>query len=524
MKNEGLSIIESINFETVSGVNSFAHKLTSKDSVLSDFVGHFSDLNQLDKQITSKSEQYSKDFRDVLVKELIAQGNNEDLSNRILNEKTFTITTGHQLNLFSGPIYSIYKVASAIELAIRAKGLHKDFDFVPVFWMATEDHDFEEINHFNLFGDKIEWKTDQKGPVGRLKLDGIQETLNHLKNKFRELPADVESLIECYKTSETLADAHRKLFYQLFGKENILILDADSKELKELFIPQILRELNGDSKIQVEKTNELLSKVGLKNQAHARTINLFYLNDSDRVRIDVENDSYFTIDKSRQWTREEIESEITSNPERFSPNVILRPLYQEVILPNLMYIGGAGELAYWAQLKGNFDDANVPFPMLQLRYSGLNMNSNSLTKWTKLRFNLSDLFSKLESLKKSYVEKHDEEIDFTEIDQELNKLYQMIQDKASSVNDSLHGYIAGEEKRAEKSLGNIKGRILKLQKQQYETQLNQIEKIKNLYFPNGILQERQQNIIEVLSKNPNYIEQLLNNMNTTKDQFNIMLS
>lgn len=523
MNNTRFTILESIAFENILGPTSFAHKITAQVDELKNFVHEFSSLAAIGEQLRLKESSYESENRKVLVEELKRQGNNPLLAERLLNPKSYTITTGHQLNLFSGPIYSIYKVASAIEIAQKAREKYPDKDFIPVFWMATEDHDVDEIDHFHLFGDQIKWKTEQQGPVGRFNLEGIELVIQKIKDKFRELPPRFEAIFDCYLNAKTLAEGHRNLFRELFSSQDILILDADSPSLKRMFVPYLINELNSNTKSIVELTNLNLEKNDLKNQAFARPINLFYLLDGKRIRIDIDSDKFFTIDNFKEWNRDELEQEIIEFPERFSPNVILRPLYQEVILPNLMYIGGAGELAYWIQLKGVFNHADVPYPLLQLRFSGLTISPNYLDKWTKLGFTLSDLFKDQDHLKKSYIKENDREMSFEEIDATLDHLYNLLQSKAEEINNSLHGYIAGEQKRTEKSIANIKGRILKLQKQQFDTQLNQIEKIKQVYFPDGILQERHQNILEILSKNPNFIEDLLAQMKTLDNKFQIML-
>lgn len=274
----------------------------------------------------------------------------------LLNETTFTVTTGHQLNIFTGPLYVIYKIVTTINLARALKETYPEYDFVPVYWMASEDHDFAEIASFNLFGQKYTWPGQPKGAVGRLNPKRLELVLD-------ALPQAVPFFRKAYLENQTLADAVRCYMHELFGGEGLVTLDADDAALKSHFLPVIEDELlNQTSGGLVADTTSRLEKLGYHTPVHAREINLFYLADELRERIVREGDTFKVVNTNRQFTEDEIRQEATQHPERFSPNVVLRPLYEEIILPNLAYIGGPSEVPYWLQLKGVFDYFGVPFP------------------------------------------------------------------------------------------------------------------------------------------------------------------
>src|SRR5690606_19527220 len=239
-----------------------------------------------------------------------------------------------------------------------------------------EDHDFEEINYFNFKGKKFRWNKESAGPVGRLSTQGLQDffEIYSLELGSSTNAGTLKKLFEdAYLKHNNLADATRFLANSLFGKYGLIILDADDADLKRAFIPYIKEELQNQTSFKaVEKTIENFKDYPI--QVNPREINLFYIEDNLRERIIFENDKYYVNNTKTSFCKEEILNLVETNPEKFSPNVILRPLYQEVILPNLCYIGGGGEIAYWLQLKSFFDKIKITFPILLIRNSVLISN------------------------------------------------------------------------------------------------------------------------------------------------------
>ncbi|RZJ65031.1 MAG: bacillithiol biosynthesis cysteine-adding enzyme BshC, partial [Flavobacterium sp.] len=312
----------------------------------------FPTLENFKLQIEEKRQSYSEAYRSVLVSELEKQYEAIETSaltveNIVLlkDNTTFTITTGHQLNLFTGPLYFLYKIVSVINLSRELKSAYPEYNFVPVYWMATEDHDFEEINYFTLRNKKIAWSRESAGPVGRLSTEGLNKVLEVFAKEIG--PGNnakwLTSLFEdAYLKHENLADATRYLANEIFGRDGLVIIDADSHELKKLFIPHIRTELLQQvSHAKVLETADRLKDYNV--QVNPREINLFYIEDGIRERIVLEDGIYHINNTPLKFTEDELLNLLEDNPEKFSPNVIMRPLYQEVILPNLCYIGGGGE-------------------------------------------------------------------------------------------------------------------------------------------------------------------------------------
>jgi bacillithiol biosynthesis cysteine-adding enzyme BshC len=307
---------------------------------------------------------------------------------RLLNkDNTFTVTTGHQLCLFTGPLYFIYKIISAINLCKTLTEKFPNKNFVPVYWMASEDHDFEEINHANVFGKKVGWSSEEKGSVGNFKTENLKDVIVELITILgdNENAAYLIKLFEdSYLKNENLADATRFLINELFGDYGLIILDGNDKNLKGLFKEELKTDVfkNTSFEIVSETINQLKEKYSA--QVSPRLINVFYTGPNLRERIELKNNRYHVLNTEISFSKEELEDIIDTTPEKLSPNVVLRPLYQQKILPNIAYVGGPGELAYWLEYKKMFEAYNITFPVLMPRNFAMIIDKGTQNKFKKL--------------------------------------------------------------------------------------------------------------------------------------------
>ena len=474
------------------------NKLISGQEELLPFINYvFSKQNFL-KQIQEKTSNYSDDNRNVLYKHLketyAACALSEKLKNNINaidSKHTFTVTTGHQLNIFTGPIYLIYKILDVIKMCEELNAEFDGFHFVPCYWMASEDHDFEEIASTTIFSENLYWEANQKGAVGNFSSNGLLELREKVKQLYQNTSSDsIYSILDAYQ-GETLAEAHFNLIHELFKDYGLIIIDGNKKNLKELFIPHLHKEINEQfSYKSLKSTNELIEKNGLKTQVNPREINLFYLSEQSRERILHLEDDFF-IEGIGRLSREELINEILEFPERFSPNVALRPLYQECILPNLCYVGGVGELSYWIQLKKIFETAGITYPMIKPRSSILWIDSANAMRMQKSNLVIEDLFSDITNVKKQYLMSNSaDEIDFSISDNAFDELLWQLEDKAKFMDINTEKMIAAESVKLAKQYGYIKEKLLKSVKQKHEKDLKSIDTVFDRLFPNGGLQER----------------------------------
>jgi bacillithiol biosynthesis cysteine-adding enzyme BshC len=391
--------------------------------------------------------------------------------------------------------------------------------------MATEDHDFDEINYFQFQGKKIQWNQESSGAVGDLSTEGLKTVLAFFKselgagNHAKQLISWFEN---AYLQHQNLAAATRFLANELFGKYGLVILDANEIELKKHFIPYIQDELFHQTSFA--KVNSQLSFFkDYLIQVNPREINLFYMTEGLRERIVFENDVFRVLNTELVWNANQMEEMIEKHPERFSPNVILRPLYQEVILPNLCYIGGGGELAYWLELKPIFDHYQVPFPILLLRNSVLLATEKQTQKADKLQLSWADLFLKSEKLK---VQKTHElsqfKIDFTAQKEFLKQQFDDLLTLSTQTHHSFLGAVKAQERKQVKGLEHLEKRLLKAEMKIHEEALQRILKLKNELFPNDGLQERTLNFSEFYE---NYgfqmIDDLVNHLKPLEQNFHV---
>lgn len=501
--------IHQLPLEDTHQFSSLLTDFVNRQDTLRPFYGQYPDLEGFKAQLSTR--QFLPEQRQVLVQSLRQQysgvSNPPDFA--VLEQpNAFTVTTGHQLNLCTGPLYVIYKLVTIINLAKQLKAAFPAYEFVPVYWMATEDHDFAEINHFTLFGKTYAWQTEQKGAVGRM---NPAEALAEV--------ADKPTLFEqAYTQASTLAQAVRLYMHDLFGADGLICLDADAPALKRLFVPIAQDDLlHHTVQHKVEEQSARLEAAGYSAQVTARAINLFYLAEGLRERIVKEGGVYRVLNTSLEFSEAEILDLLDKEPEKFSPNVILRPVYQEVILPNLAYIGGPGELAYWLQFKAVFEQYQVPYPVLMPRNFALVVNAASTKRIEKLGLAVQELFWDEVRLRKTFVERNAEHsLDLSESLKLLDQAFEQILSKAVLIDKTLEGAVNSEKQKTLNSVENLEKRIKKAEERNQETTVNQLLALKAKLFPGGGLQERSENFLNFYLNDPEF----LNKLKQTFDPFN----
>ena len=472
---------------------------------LSEFSSYAPNLNELHHVIEDRSS-FEQSRRDALVLELHNQykeagiqlassevGGNID---KLKAQTTFTITTGQQIHIGLGPLYVLYKILDVLAICKEAKELYPTFDFVPVFWMASEDHDLAEIQTIPLFNKEFSWDTTQIGPVGRMKTSAIPELFQTIENQFNLSEKQLNFIEKCksYYTTGTLATGFRNLLHSYFSSEGLVILDADAKELKNSVAPIIEDELNGKNASALLETTSQLNDTGFKPQLVVRETNVFWISEKGRSKLKLESGNVCTEEGVVLCSKEEIPQFVQANAYTLSPNAALRPLYQEFILPNLVYVGGGSELRYWHQLKGLFQNYGKQLPLLHLRTS-----------------NIIIPFSKLKALELRSVE------DLFKSDNELMSVYG--QDLAEVLNSLETSKLEAEkalDKYEKLFADNVPGRsvntrLLKIKQRLEELdnyakqelsknadrnpKLDKVLRTKNMYVNPASIQERNEHII-----------------------------
>ena len=506
----------------------------NKNKNLSKFYNNYPDLNGFKNQIKEKKKSFSDSSRKVLVKSLKDQYKNFEISNltkkniQLLEDKnTFTIITGHQLNLFTGPLYFLYKIISTINLTELLKKEFPEYNFVPIYWMATEDHDFEEIKFYNFKDKKISWDRKSAGAVGRLSTQSLDKVFYEFSNQLGG-SKNAQNIKDLFKASyldhNNLTDATKYLANKLFGEYGLVILDGDDKNLKSQFIPFVKEELiNQTCFNEVTKTNSRINE-NYKIQVNPREINLFYLDENLRERVVFEDGIYQVLNSNLKFTREEILKEVEDHPEKFSPNVLMRPLYEEVVSPNLCYIGGGGELAYWFELKSYFESQNITFPILLLRNSVLLITEKQKQKMEKLNITNKELFFKQNDLIREKVRSLSEiNLDLSNEKEKLKKMFAELEELSNKTDKSFTGAVKAQSKKQQNGLLNLEKRLLIAQKRKHKDLVERIISLQNGLFPHFSLQERNANFSEFYEMvGDDLIKKLKENLDPLKLEFDIL--
>lgn len=445
------------------------------------------------------------------------------------SESTFTVTTGHQLCIAGGPLFFLYKIVTTINLAKGLKQRFPGYNFVPVYWMATEDHDFEEISSIFLFNKTLKWEQGVKGATGRIPTSSLPPFLDELfaiigeGDHAQEL---IKILRESYYREETLSAATRHFVLSLFGEDGLIVIDADNRNLKASF-EKVLKDelLNQPSFKLVSDTNENLSE-NYKVQVIPRALNLFYLDHELRERLVQAPDEHFEVVNTELAFRKNILLDILEQkPEFFSPNVVLRPVYQEFILPNLAYVGGPGEIAYWLELKSVFEHHKVFYPMLVPRNHALLLSEKTLNKFTQLGFNLEEIFKEEQTLINDFVASLDEsKLNILVEKNQIAEIYSLIQARFNSIDPTLSVAVAAEQQKAINGLENLDKKLVGALKRRNETALVQIKNLSNAVNPNRKPQERELNFIPFYLKNGKaFIQDLKDNLEPFDNSLSILV-
>lgn len=446
-----------------------------------------------------------------------------DFWKEIKQQNSFTVTTGHQLNLFGGPKYFIYKIISVLKLARDLNEKQKEFNFIPVFWLASEDHDFEEINRVQVFDQVIQSKDSQSGPVGRV-------ASSHFKNALKELQETLGTSAEAAQIMEMFTKAFEqhswadftRIWVNHFFEGKVVIVDGDDAILKNKFVPIAIREIEEFvTDREVSLTNKKLESLGYHTQVGHRKINLFYLEDGIRERIVGVNGEYRINNTSQVISLSDFEK----NPQQVSPNALLRPVYQETILPNVAYVGGAGELAYWFQLKSVFESFNTSFPILVLRDSFLFMRQKDKESLAKTGLEVKDLQLHPDELKRLYISVNDlKEVDFKKEKAALEDIFKSMDDKIANMHRDYHQMIEAEKARMRKFVDKMELRAFRDAKFREENNIRKLLKIRETYFPGGGVAERSTSFMEdlLLLGKENYITSLMAASNALDSRIKII--
>lgn len=429
------------------------------------------------------------------------------------SEKTLAVVTGQQLGLYGGPLYTFYKIITAIKLCSYLKDKYEDYRFVPVFWLEGDDHDFEEVRSANLIGennDVINVRYDDgeppevnRGSMGKLAFNSnISLTDGEVANILRDndfKPQIMQMLDSYYKEGETFKSSFKKLMFDIFDEYGLVLFDPQDRKIKDLLKPVFRQELENFS----EHTRELVQiSAGLEEVYHAQVkvnpVNLFMDDDDGRYLIEPADDDFRLKSKRKKIPKNTLLEILNESPERFSPNVLLRPVCQDYILPTAFYVGGPGEIAYFAQVIPLYKYFNVPQPIVYPRSSMTIVEKNVQKTIDKYNLKFTDFFEDKDTLFENVIKSISDmefESEFKVCEEEVHAALDKLKEKLVTIDRTLNDPALKVYEKFDQSLKVLKDRTNEAQKKKHESTIRQLSKASNVLFPNGNFQERELSFI-----------------------------
>lgn len=448
------------------------------------------------------------------------------------DSKTFVVSTAHQPSFLGGPAYIPVKIASSIALCRQLSEWFPTYRFVPVHWLGSEDHDFDELGKTQFLGQLMQWNAQAGGPVGRIALGDWEESRNQIEASLLHKPFGswaLATLKQAFLSEYTLAQAMRVWLNELFSKEGLLVIDGDDAVLKQQFVPFMQREFRESMALpELQRGAHRFIDAGLEPPLFGREINLFHLTHERRDRLEPLSDGRWkTKSGSLTLSREEGAQFVAETPLAWSPNAVLRPLYQEVILPEVAFVGGGAEIAYWTQLQETFTKAGLQQPLLVLRSSLGWVESSVWKKAERAGFEEAWLGRKFQSWEEEVLKVSGLEAQLSimeEVAGRMQAAYQQISGLVQEVDPTLTGAAEAERQKAMNGLEGLKAKLKKAHKQKQEVQLRQLKALYDKLFPNDKLQEREESIVPALAQwGPDWIALLIRHLNPIETEFLLLV-
>ncbi len=504
-----------------------------QEPLLNDFYAHPPTAQGIAESIQARKKTSTN--REVLVAALKKQYESVELTEpvtrnieKLLEANTFTVCTAHQPNILTGHLYFIYKILHAIKLSEELARQYPGNHFVPVYYMGSEDADIEELGEVVVNGARYQWQTSQQGAVGRMLVDAsFLDLLDAVGGQLLVEPFGKEAmqmLREAYLPGQTIEQSTFQLVHRLFASYGLIVLLPDNPLLKKEFVQVAKKELESSFSYPLVQQTIAAFPEKYKVQAAGREINLFYLEGNLRERIE-RNETGFAIANTKLFfSREVLMKLLDEHPEKFSPNVILRPVFQEMILPNITFIGGGGELAYWLELKNVFEEVAVPFPVLILRNSFLFAGKRTGELLDKCGLEAVDFFEPLHEIqKKLLIRDAGVRLNLSAEKESLRKLYKQIASVSKEADPTLLAHSESLGVRALQKLEALEKKMLRAEKKRSEASMRQVAKVKEKLYPGGTLQERVDNLFTYYAQyGPAFISHLYRYSTGMQMQFCIL--
>ncbi len=510
--------------------------LPAHQNLFLDYIDEFENVKGFYAKDFRNGEQYYKHFqklsesnkphRDKLASIIKEQYSNQRISKQtqqnielLASPKTIAVITGQQLGIFGGPLYTILKTFTAIKLCNTLKENYDDFQFVPVFWLEADDHDYNEARGFSIlsndntlltlkYEDGLEEEIN-RGSIGELKFnENINKTFEELTNALRdtEFKASLVDLLKSiYQPNRTFMECFRELMVNLFDEYGLVIFNPADPNSKKLLVPvfkKALLDYPEQSLTLVERSAEL--EEIYHAQVKVKPINLFYLEGGERLLIEPTDSGEFRLKgKRKKFTQDELINQIETSPEKLSPNVLLRPICQDYLFPTGFYIGGPGEISYFAQVNPLYKIYRIEEPFIYPRASATIIEKGVAQVLAKHNVPFTDIFTNEEELIKKIIDSTADvnlEQLFIDTISKNNLEFETLTNKLMMIDKTLVDLSEKSRQKIEQTFEYLKAKAMDAQKRKHETSIRQLTKVRNVLYPNSNLQEREINLIYFVNK------------------------
>lgn len=498
-------------------------------------------LNEIAK--SEKNRELIADTISLTMKDIDLRAEQTKNLNLLKSSNTLAVVTGQQVGFLGGPIYTLVKALSAISLSIKLNEHHKDFNFVPIFWIEDNDHDNFESSQITIFDqsynphifncDEFHDKSDRRVVTSRVfssYTNNIIQNICQLLSGTNNNEEIITQLNKIYRPSKSWTSAFVKLFNNLVGYTGLLFISASKLQNTGIFYVPIKKELENLGKTEelINFANKQLESASYHIQAKSSKINLFFHKENFRYRIEPvgDNSDYFKI-FNKNYQHKELLNHLSQNHSAFSPNVLLRPVFQDFVLPTVAYIAGPSEIGYCTQLREVYDFFQVTMPAFIPRHSITLVDKKTARFLEKNELSADFFFCKKEVLKSFIKDKFKnsniEDIINKSID-DVQIIFDNLKTLAKSIDPTLNGFVDSSRTKTSQMIDAIGKKIKSAEIKKYEFLINKYYQASQFLYPFETFQERIYSPLNFLlnTKNENLIENLLQLFKNDPDNHTIV--
>lgn len=514
-----------INFKDLLDINGFS-------KLFIDYLYDFQKVKKYYEWDYQNTDHYKLRMEDILKKYtlrnelyeiLLEQNKNFDCGEKTFlniskfkDENTFAVVTGQQLGILGGPLYTFYKLVSLIKLVNKLNVLYPEYNFIPIFWLEAEDHDFEEVNKIHIITaenqvKKIEYllknKSLPQSAISDYRFDNIDEFITHVETSLphTDFKNEIINFIRStYKNGDSFGESFVKFYNKIFNGDGIVFINSNDKKIKNILKPLFKKEIQS-----YPKTCRLIIDISAKleeeyhNQIKPKPINLFMFYRNARHLIEIKGDGFGLRGTRKILTQAELDEIIENTPELLSPNVVLRPVCQDYLLPTVAYIAGPSEIAYFAQLKPVYNEFGIQMPIIYPRASITIIEEKTARILEKYELDVKLIIKDTKNITQQVLNMISEiKIDplFTECMTRINDNLNELKFGLDFIDHTLLGSLETTRQKIIQHLNLLKEKTHLAQQQKHEIALRQVEKAVNNILPNGDMQERELNLINYMNK------------------------